>query len=760
MPEIKKYNLVEKLKEADKKYAHDPAIFGSSSMTFAPYNNSTRTQMYTAHINQIVNIINPEFPFVFTGAENIVGVHSSGYTKLKNPITVVKKIVKFKELVNRPYVYHLFFWDHLKERYDVRTRTEVKDLGQDYGYLHNNEMIDSLTEGQEVDAGEVLYKSASYDDSMNYRYGRNWNVVYSLEPWTSDDAALIDDEVCREMTSIHSKKIPWGWNDNDVPLNCYGGEKEHRPLPWIGEHITKGYITASRSKINEQVLFDMSHANLQVIHEDRDRVVKYEGHGIIVDYDIYCNNPNIKLKRNSLNAQVLMLLDSQNKYWKEVLDFCTEIRQSGKDYTRAVDLLYKKAMEFLNPDPMLKWNNGSTAFGNLEFRAHVIEYTGLERGGKFTARFGNKSVTAKVVPRHEMPFTKDGRRANIVLNLLAIPNRTTGFVLHELHITWAASNCRRYLKTLNTLKEKEAVLFDFIKRLSNEEYEQTYLRYKQLTKEEKEAYIQSAIDTGIFIHQDMVNEDESIFYKLKRMEEELPYLKSDQMYVYRWGHIYPCKQKHYLGSMYFFPLKQTDKRGFSARATGAINMKGLPERSYKNKRNEASYSDSTIRFGEYEILNFLIGMSPEEITCMEACYRTSPEAGQDLTKAQFVKKRMMEYQPFYKSRTAEIFSVFYKHLGLELEFIDPKNQVKALDNSMIRSHVLNGETYLCTDYEFYLLELRSKLKKAILEEEVVLSEQKLEQLVDEEMKQSISIMGEPSGKNIFGTDEILVDKEE
>ena len=636
-------------------------------------------------------------------------------------------------------------------------REEVKHLGQDYGYGYNNDVIDSLREGQDVDGGTILYKSRSYDETMNYQYGKQWTTIYSLDPWTTDDAAIISEDVRKGMTTVHSKKIPWGWNDNDIPLNIYGGEKEYRPLPWIGEHVTNGYITASRPKINDQMLFDLSHANLQKIR-DGDRTVEYEGHGIIVDYDILCNNPDIKEKRNSFNAQILMLLHAQAKYWREIQDTCLEIMASGKKYTSAVDHLYMKSVQFLDPNPKRKWHNGSSVFGNLEFRVHVIEYATLNEGGKFTARYGNKSVVAKVWKNSEMPFTKDGRRADIILNLPAISNRTTGFVPHEIHITWMSGCCQRYMKTLPTLKEKEAVLFDFIKRLNKGQYEQMYPRYKRLSKEQKEDYIQKVLERGIYIHQDMIEEDESVYYKLKQMQKELPYLKQDQLYLYRWGHIFPCKRKYCLGSMYFFPLKQTDRRGFSVRSTGAINMKGLPERSYKNKRNEAMYSDTTIRFGEYEVLNFLIGMKPEEITCMEAFYRTSPEAGKDLTNAQFVKKRTMQYKPFYKSRTAEIFSVLYKHLGLELTYSDRKHEVKPLNNTVIRSHSYNGTTYMCTDYEFYLIKLKDELREAILHEYGVLSENRLNQMVEDEMKNAVSIMGEPTGTNVFGTTEELKDE--
>ena len=753
MPEVQKYNLKEQLIRADREFQNSPAVAGSNSMTFFRYNNSTRTQMFTAHLNQIINIIEPEFPLVFGGAENVVGKNSSGYKKTTSDIEVFRKVVKFEELVNRPYVYQLFYWDRKKKMYDVYERTEVKDLGQDYGYKYNNETIDSLAEGDFVPEGTIMYKSNSYDEHMNYRYGRNLNVIYTLDPFTAEDAAVISEYASEAMTTLHSTKIGWGWNNNDIPLNLYGGDEEYRPLPWIGERI-EGYITSCRPQINEQLAYDFTHRNLTKIREG-DRTIEYQGTGIVVDYDIYCNNPDIK--ENSFNAQILMLLNAQTEYWQEIKDVCLEIINSGKDYSRKIDLLYKKSMEFIDPNPNRKWNNGSSVFGNLEFRIHVIEYQPLMKGGKFTARYGNKSVVSEVRPNYLMPFTPDGRRADVILNLLAITNRTTAFVPHEMHITWATGCTQREMQKAKTLKEREKLLFDMIKRLNKDQYEQMYHVYKGLSTEAKEKYIENVMENGINIHQDMINEDESIFYKLMRIEKEVDYLKPDDLYIYRWGHVHRMNANYYMGKMYFFPLKQTDKRGFSVRSTGAVNMKGLPERSYKNKRNEAAFSDTAIRFGEYEALNFLIGLEPDELVCMETFYRTSPEATSDLTKAQFTKKRMAQFKKYYKSRAAEIFTVLYKHLGLELKFENSEDDLRSIDNTHIKEHNYDGHTYLCTDYEFYLLELRDRIRDAILHENVLLSGDELERRIQEEMESANVVIGEYNGKNIFNNNDELED---
>ena len=57
----------------------------------------------------------------------------------------------------------------------------------------------------------------------------------------------------------------------------------------------------------------------------------------------------------------------------------------------------------------------------------VAKRVPLAKGNKFTGRFGNKSVISEVRDDDKMPHTKDGKRCDVILNLLAIINRTTGF---------------------------------------------------------------------------------------------------------------------------------------------------------------------------------------------------------------------------------------------------------------------------------------------------------------------------------------------
>lgn len=751
MPEVQKYNLKEKLLDADRRLKGSPSVVGMSSLTHFKYNNSTRTQMFTAHINQMLNQPDPDFPGVMTGAENTVGRNSSGYKKLKSDIEIYRKVVKYGDLLEVPFVYQLFYWDKTKNRYDVYTRKPAEDLGQNYGYLYNNEKIDSIEVGDSVPKGTVLAKSTSYDEYMNYRFGSNLNTMYTLEPFTSEDAAIISKHASIKLSTIHSEKIGWGWNTNDIPLNLFGDDEHYLPLQKLGGYV-EGNIAASRPKINEQMLFDLSHRNLSLIR-DGDRSVLYNGYGQIVDYDIYCNNPDIP--DNSFNHEILELLESQNKYWKEIQDVCQEIIDSGKDYTSKIDRLYDRSLKFIDSNPNRKWNNGNSVFGNIEFRAHIVEISPLSEGGKFTARFGNKSVVSKVVPDADMPFSADGKRVDVMLNLLAITNRTTGFVPHEMEINWITELAVDKMKAMETLAEREELYFDILGSFNKEQCAYFHKKYTRLTKKEKESFMDEVMKRGFVIYVDSINEDESIFFKIRKLYEKYDWIKPITLFIRKWGHIYHICKKYSPGKMYFMPLKQTDSRGFSARNTGAINMKELPERSYKNKRNEAPVSDTAIRFGEYESMNFLIGLEPEELAIFHACYRSSPDATSDLTKAQFISRGIKTFKKFYKSRSAEIFSVFYKHLGMELMFSDKNKSVHGIDTVSIKSHIYKGKTYMMTDYEFYKMTLEDKIREKILDKNVIMNKSELDKQVNDALTKGTDfILGPKNNLTAYGTEEL------
>ena len=177
---VEQYSITEELLRLNRtipKTAQGRAsCLGTSAMTYP-------------HMNQFLNLVEPEVPFMFTTAENVAGKHSNSYYKAKGDIEIIRKIVKYEGLVPNPQVYSLIIYDKKKDKYDIIERHPCENLVENFGYEINNDTIDALEEGDEVKKDTVLYKSKSYDEFMNYGYGLNVNVQYTLNPFTAEDAA-------------------------------------------------------------------------------------------------------------------------------------------------------------------------------------------------------------------------------------------------------------------------------------------------------------------------------------------------------------------------------------------------------------------------------------------------------------------------------------------------------------------------------------------------------------------------------------------
>jgi len=345
----------------------------------------------------------------------------------------------------------------------------------------------------------------------------------------------------------------------------------------------------------------------------------------------------------------------------------------------------------------------------------------LSKGSKVTGRYGNKSVIATVRKDEDMPITEDGRRVDLILNMLGIINRTTAMPLYEMFINSASRKIRAKLSELKTLKEKEKLLFDYIEIWNEEQEDEMHQYYKSLDKKDKEKYIQDAIDDGIYIHQTPLWETKPIFYRCLELMKKYPFIKRDNLYINKWGKLHKVLTPSIVGEMYCMKLKHSDKRGFSARSTGAIDDKGLPSRSFKSKAHLEKASSSCIRFGEFETLNFSIGVLPEDLAVFHALYRTSIKGRKDIVMSMFDEEGIHSIDNKYTSRVAEIFNVTLKELGIEVNFMDD-DYIGPINDTNLTNHTLNNKTILCSDYKFFIIERVNEIIQNIYKEEPIITD--------------------------------------
>ena len=386
-------------------------------------------------------------------------------------------------------------------------------------------------------------------------------------------------------------------------------------------------------------------------------------------------------------------------------------------------------------DKKKKWKEGDHAFNNMVIEITVKKVVPLIKGQKITGRYGNKSVISEIREDEDMPITEDGRRVDLLLNLLAIINRTTSFPLYELMMTSICYKVRLRMKEMEDYNERENLLFDILKMFSEDEYRQMWDIYNGYDDYRKKQFIDDAINDGIYIHQPPLWEKEPIFYRIRKILQKYDWLKADTLYLNKWGRKIKILSDHWIGTQYILKLKQTSTNGFIARSTGAIDNRGLPARSYKSRSHLEQYSGNPIRFGEYETLNFSIGLLPEDIALFNALYRTSIQGRRDLIKLMFNdnENKIQELDSTYTSRVVEIFNVILKSLSLRLDFINKDEMIYPINDTEVRLHKTEDGFELCTDFEFFKREREKEIRKEILLENPVMLEEELQQRIKDEM---------------------------
>ncbi len=82
----------------------------------------------------------------------------------------------------------------------------------------------------------------------------------------------------------------------------------------------------------------------------------------------------------------------------------------------------------------------------------------LMPGDKMAGRHGNKGVVSKIVPVEDMPYMKNGKPVDIVLNPLGVPSRMNVGQILETHLGWSCSELgeqiKSYLKDFETQIDK------------------------------------------------------------------------------------------------------------------------------------------------------------------------------------------------------------------------------------------------------------------------------------------------------------------
>lgn len=630
--------------------------------------------MHTVHKHHIFSLIHPEKAILETGYEIRFGDYSSSITKADANYRVVGKVSKFSFAPNHHY--WLILENTATHELDVVERISYQYVTESYGYLYNNEYIDSLAIGDYVSEGTIIQKSLAFDEYNNRTDGLNFNVAYLALDDNMEDSIIFSDEAAAKMTSPLVKPIEIMINDNDIPINLYGDGKVYKIIPDIGEDIRDANLIALRKEKKEESFFIQSISNLNKLMISDD---KKQAHGKVIDINIFCNNPDIL--ELEYYAQIKAYYLEQERYNKELVQLIQPYAANSNVYKMTYELqkLYANAKRVMNHDQYID----KRPFSNIILEVTVLEEKTMEEGDKASNRYGGKGVISKILPKRMMPRYKNSRGeyeyVDVIFNSSTMVNRENVGQTFELslnHIGCAIID--KIIAENLDLDSAYELIYKFVSMCSPQQAQYMEERRNVMSKDELAYFVESIINSGA-IHLSMrpITDSMSID-KLNAIYKEFPWVKQNELEVVIIGsngepRYVPARRNVVVGKQYIYRLKQFAEEKFSATSLSATNIRNENTKSRVKKDFKELYPNTPIRFGSMET-NDMAHAGVEVLIDNMMIHSLSPQARR-------LVEQMYTGDPFHidikldsdsRNRSAEIVNTYLKTIGRRILFIKKK----------------------------------------------------------------------------------------
>lgn len=553
-------DFADKIEQVSQNLPSMEAMLGSGLLQpFNSCNSGSRKIMHSIHRSHVFPLMNGEKAIVETGYEIRFGDYSSSITKADNDYVIIAKISKFSFAPNHHY--WLILKNTTTNELDVVERISYHHITQSYGYLYNNEYMDSRQVGDFIPRNTIVQKSLAFDEYNNRKDGINFNVIYMALDDNMEDSIIFSDQAAGRLTSPLIKPVQVMINDNDIPLNIYGDDKTYKVIPDIGEEIRDANLIALRKEKKEEAYYTQSVDRLRnIIMSDDVKQV----HGRVIDVDIYCNNPDIL--DNHYYAQLKMYYNELMRYSGEFVKIILPYVSQGYKLSYELEKLFGNAKRVCNRDQYID----KRPFSNIMLNITVLEELRMTAGDKASNRYGGKGVISDIWPQCYMPRFKningDYEYADIIFNSSTMINRENVGQSFELSITHIGNEILKYIAEANCdLEESYKLIHKYISFCSKEQADYMDKVKSQMTNEELMFFIESIIDSGA-IHVSMKPISETMTIdKLAEMYKEFPFAKQTKIEVPLIGsngnlRYIPARRDVVIGKQYIFRLKKYNQR--------------------------------------------------------------------------------------------------------------------------------------------------------------------------------------------------------
>lgn len=662
-------DFTEKIQEASKNITNLEQMIGKGLMQpFNGTNAGARKIMFGTHKEHQFPLMGGEKAIVETGYEIRFGDESSSIIRADADYRIIAKISKFSFAPNHHY--WLILQDINNNKLDIVERISYEHITESYGYLYNNEYMDSLSVGDYIPNNTIVQKSLAFDEYNNRKDGVNFNVVYMALDDNMEDSIIASNVAAGKLTSPLVKPISIMINNNDIPLNIYGDDKVYKIIPDIGEDIVDAKLIALRKEKKEEAYYAQSVDRLRkTIMSDELKQV----HGKVIDVDIYCNNPDIL--DNHYYAQLKMYYQELHRMAAEFVQVLLPYSSENFEFSYELEKKFANAKRIMNGDQYIDKRN----FSNIILNITVLEEKEMEAGDKASNRYGGKGVFSDIWDQKYMPRFKNAKGeyeyVDIIFNSSTMINRENVGQSFELSLTHIGSEILHRIVTEKcSLEEAYEMIKTYIQFCSPEQAEDLERTKQNMTRDELAFFIESIIDSGSIqlsmrplsdvMTIDKLGEIYKAFPWVKQNEIEVPLVSSNGTIRY-----IPARRPVVIGKQYIFRLKQYAEEKFSSTSLSATNIRNENTKSRARKDFRELYPNTPIRFGNMETNN--MGHLGVDVVISNLMIHSVSPQGRRLVEQMYTGdpfKIDIRLDSDSKNRSAEIANTYLKTIGRRLVF--------------------------------------------------------------------------------------------
>lgn len=478
---------------------------------FLEHDDANRALMGSNMQRQAVPLLKAEKPLVGTGMEKIVAL-DSGATVMARRSGIVEKVDALRIIIKANKdeikehevgvdIYNLIKYSRSNQNTCINQKPLVKK-----GDIINKD--DIIADGPATELGELAL-------------GQNLFVAFMpWHGFNFEDSIIISENVVKEnkLTSIHIEELICIARDlklgpeeitSDIPnINNIALTKlDDCGITYIGSEVTSGDILVGKvTKKNESQLTPEEKL-LQAIFGEKASDVKDSSlkvpqgiTGTVIDVQIFTRD-SLKKDKRSLEIEEIKLknikkdlqdeLDILKKdIINELEELIHECKKTNPNSILTTDLIIKteskeiKNFKIKNKDLKDKIINKRLQLdeiiqeNNLKLKeleekikrcddlppgiikmvkVSIAIKRKIQIGDKLSGRHGNKGVISTIVPIEDMPYLKNGKTIDVILNPLGVPSRMNIGQVLETHLGWAAKELGEKIKHLNKNQAKDLI---------------------------------------------------------------------------------------------------------------------------------------------------------------------------------------------------------------------------------------------------------------------------------------------------------------